>query len=224
LIGVPDSTRAEHPSTGSPCIIKSICSETELPAREDRLEAPLPEIAPGSIDLDDALRRCAQGDRTALRMIYDAEAARMLGVALRLLHRRALAEEAVHDAFVQIWRHAETFDPARGRARAWLYAVLRHRALNIRRDEDRTELTDDLEPLQLPSEGDGAESLVIRLSETSALRRCLERLEPARREAITLAYVEGLSHRELAGRLGVPVGTAKSWIRRSLLVLRDCLE
>jgi RNA polymerase sigma-70 factor (ECF subfamily) len=75
-----------------------------------------------------------------LRQIYEAEAARMLGVALRLLRRRALAEEAVHDAFVQIWRKAASFDPARGQARSWLYAILRHRALNIRRDEDRIEL------------------------------------------------------------------------------------
>jgi RNA polymerase sigma-70 factor (ECF subfamily) len=148
----------------------------------------------------------------------------MLGVALRLLRRRVLAEEAVHDAFVQIWRKAASFDPARGQARAWLYAILRHRALNILRDEDRTVLVDDGEPAAVPSDDESAEALIIRLSETSALRRCLERLEPVRRQAVVLAYTDGLSHQELATRLGVPVGTVKSWIRRSLLVLRDCLE
>ncbi|WP_246777276.1 sigma-70 family RNA polymerase sigma factor [Microvirga sp. VF16] len=187
------------------------------------MRAPRPETVPAS-ELDEALRRCAQGDQGALRQIYDTESARMLGVALRLLRRRALAEEAVHDAFVQIWRRAVSFDPARGQARAWLYAILRHRALNILRDEGRTEFAEDGEPVALPSEDEDAEAKVIRLSETSALRRCLERLKPVRRQAIVLAYTDGLSHRELARRLGVPVGTAKSWIRRSLLVLRDCLE
>ncbi len=175
-------------------------------------------------DLGEMLRRVAAGDAGALRSIYDAEAPAMLGVAMRLLRRRALAEEAVHDAFVQVWQRAASFDPARGEAKAWLYAVLRHRALNIRRDEVRTELSDDIETFEVPNGEESAEAMVIRLSETSALRRCLERLEPARRKAIALVYLDGLSHSELAGRLGIPIGTAKSWIRRSLLALRDCLE
>jgi RNA polymerase sigma-70 factor (ECF subfamily) len=148
----------------------------------------------------------------------------MLGVALRLLRRRALAEEAVHDAFIQIWRNAASFDPGRGEPRSWLYAVLRHRALNILRGEARTELVDDFEPMSLEAPEEDAETLVVRLSETGALRRCLERLEPVRRQAIVLAYVEGLSHGELAGRLRVPLGTVKSWIRRSLVALRECME
>ena len=173
--------------------------------------------------LDEALRRCASGDRSALRVIYDAEAPRMLGVALRLLRRRSLAEEAVHDTFVQVWQRASSFDPSLGGARTWLYAVLRNRALNILRGESRTDLVDDFEPMGLVSPDDGAETAALRMSESSALKRCLERLEPQRREAILLAYVEGLSHGELAGRLGVPLGTMKSWIRRSLLTLRECL-
>ena len=87
----------------------------------------------------------------------------MLGVAFRLLRRRALAEEAVHDAFVQIWRRADSFDRTRGPARAWIYAILRHRALNIRRDEARTELAEDLEPMHLSSDDESAESIVMRL-------------------------------------------------------------
>lgn len=174
-------------------------------------------------DLDDALRGCARGDPDALRVIYDAEASRMLGIAFRLLRRRALAEEAVHDAFMQIWQRAGSFDPARGQARTWIYAVLRHRALNILRGEARTDLIEDFETLGLESEEEGPEAVVARLSQAGALRRCLERLDPARRQVIVLAYVQGLSHGELAGRLNVPLGTMKSWIRRSLLTLRDCL-
>jgi RNA polymerase sigma factor (sigma-70 family) len=183
----------------------------------------LSSAAQARAGLDDALRRCAAGDRAALRAIYDAEAPRMLGVALRLLRRRALAEEAVHDAFVQIWQRSGSFDPARGEARTWIYAVLRHRALNILRGETRTDLVEDFEPMGLTSEDESPEAVVQRLSDAGALRRCLERLEPLRRQALLLAYVQGLSHGELAGRLGVPLGTMKSWIRRSLLALRECM-
>jgi RNA polymerase sigma factor (sigma-70 family) len=188
------------------------------------VEAPLMRTSRTDADLDEALRRCARGERAALRAIYDAEAPRMLGVAARILRRQSLAEEAVHDAFVQIWQQAGTFDPSRGRARTWLYAVVRHRALNILRGEVRTELVDDFEPMNLISEEEDPEQAIQRLSEASALRRCLERIEPVRRRAVVLAYMHGLSHGELAARLGVPLGTMKSWLRRSLMALRECLS
>ena len=179
--------------------------------------------APERASLDEALRRCAAGDKAALRAIYDLEAPRMLGVAIRLLRRRALAEEAVHDTFVQVWQRASTFDASRGDARSWLYAVLRNRALNILRGETRTDLVEDFEPMGLVSDDESPEALTLRLSDAGALKRCLERLEPTRKQAILLAYVHGLSHGELAGRLGVPLGTMKSWIRRSMLALRECM-
>jgi len=191
-------------------------------ASEAALRAQTKQQGPESADLDDALRACAWGDRVALRAIYDAEA-RACSAWPCLLRRPALAEEAVQDAFVQVWRRAGSFDPAKGAARTWLYAVLRHRALNILRGEVRTDLIDDFEPLGLASEEEDAEHLVSRLSEAGALRRCLEELERHRRRAIVLAYVPGLSHGELADRLGVPLGTIKSWIRRSLISLRECL-
>lgn len=175
------------------------------------------------IDIDGALRRCATGDSAALRVIYDAEADRMLGVAMRMLKRRSLAEEAVHDAFVQIWRKAATFDPGRGAAKTWIYAVLRNGALDILRSESRTEALEDDAIEDTASEADDPETVVLKLSDGAALRRCLETLEPKRRSAIVLAYVNGLTQGELAGRLGVPIGTVKSWIRRSLMSLKECL-
>ena len=176
-----------------------------------------------ALDLDSALKRCASGDRAALRSIYDSEAPRMLGVAMRLLRRRPLAEEAVHDTFVMVWQKADSFDASRGDGRSWLYTILRNRALNILRGESRTELVEDFEPMGLMSEEEDAESVMLRLSDTGSLKRCLQRLEPTRRQAITLAYIHGLSHGELAGRLGIPLGTVKSWIRRSLVLLRECM-
>jgi RNA polymerase sigma-70 factor (ECF subfamily) len=164
-----------------------------------------------------AIVRCAGGDRTALRVIYDLEAPRMVGVAMRILRRKDLAEEAVHDAFMRVWRGAKGFDPSRGMARPWLYTIVRNHALTILRDERRFESDDGDAPEPEP------ELAVNQLPESSALRRCLEALEPRRRAAVVLAYVHGMSHGELAGKLGVPLGTAKSWTRRGLISLQECM-
>jgi RNA polymerase sigma-70 factor (ECF subfamily) len=186
-------------------------TETILPARPD------------DDDLADALRGCAAGDRACLQRLYARLAPQMIGVALRMLRRRDLAEEVVHDTFVRVWEKAGTFDPARGTPATWIFAILRNRALNVLRGEARLDLVESIEPLAAASEEPDAETIVTALSEAGALRRCLERLEPMRRQAIVLAYARGLSHGELAARMGIPLGTAKSWIRRSLVTLRECL-
>ena len=174
-------------------------------------------------DVTAIIQRCAAGDRSALRRLFEAEAPRMIGVAERILRRRALAEEAMQDAFVQVWRRAASFDASLGSGRTWLYTILRNRSLNILRDESRTDLTGETEPFDEASEEDDPETVVLKLGEASRLRACLEKLEPQRRQAIVLAYSNGLSHGELAGRLGIPLGTIKSWIRRSMLTLKECM-
>src|SRR4051812_29596587 len=166
-----------------------------------------------------AIARCAAGERAALRVIYDIEAPRMIGVARRMLRRQDLAEEAVQDTFMRLWRSARTFDPARGAARSWLYAILRNCALTILRDEGRFTADEDIAEEAAPM----TENALARLPENSALRRCLERLDAKRRAVVVLAYVHGLSHGELAGKLGVPLGTVKSWVRRSLISLQECM-
>ena len=123
-----------------------------------------------------ALARCAAGDRTALRVIYDSEAPRMVGIARRILFRQDLAEEAVHDAFIRIWRGAAGFDPRRGSARGWLYAVVRNRALSIHRNEHRYEASDE------SVQDVDCEATLSRMPETSALRRCLEQIDRPRRD------------------------------------------
>lgn len=174
--------------------------------------------------IETALAQCARGDQRALKLIYEHEGPRMLGVATRLIKRRSLAEEAVHDAFVSIWRHAARFDPAKGSGLTWIYAILRNRSLTILRDEGRTELSDEPVAEETASEEASPEKIVLGLSDAKALKHCLERLDQKRRDAILLAYCEGLSHGELAGRLGLPLGTVKSWLRRSLMTLRECLQ
>jgi RNA polymerase sigma-70 factor (ECF subfamily) len=177
----------------------------------------------GDFDVTAALRRCARGDRTALRDLFEAEAPRMLGVALRIVRDRATAEDVVQDAFVRIWRSAAGFDPTRGAGRAWVHALVRNLALNVVRDAARTDTVDDPATLADAAAVEGGEDVLARLADGDALRRCLERLDAPRRHALVLAYVHGFTHGEIAGRLGAPLGTCKAWIRRGLASLRECL-
>ena len=177
-----------------------------------------------ALDLEKALLACAGGDKRALNAIYEAEGPRMLGVAMRILKRRSLAEEALQDAFVLVWRKAASFDPAKGTAATWLYTVLRNRSLAILRDEGQSEPTQMPLGEEVANEGESPEEAIARLSDAEALKHCLQKLEPKCRMAIALTYVHGRSHGELAGKLGLPPGTITSWLRRSLLTLRECLQ
>lgn len=171
-----------------------------------------------------AIRACARGDRAALEALFDAESAQLTGVALRILGRRDLAEDAVQDAFVAIWRKAGQYDPGRGSARGWIYAILRNRALNIVRD-GRRETGMEADRLELLHERDHELGRAFdRLDDRSALRRCLATLDETRRTAVLMAYVFGYTHGEIAGRLDAPLGTAKAWVRRGLAALRECLS
>ncbi len=149
--------------------------------------------------LERLLASCAAGDRAALHAIYRAEAPRMIAVAQRILKRRSLAEDAVQDAFVLIWRNAAKFDPAKGSGLTWIYTVLRNRSLTLLREDRRVEPTDAPLGDEIADDAETPEAAIARLSDAEALRHCLERLEPKRRMAIALAYVHGLSHGELAG-------------------------
>ncbi|MFN4168679.1 MAG: sigma-70 family RNA polymerase sigma factor [Pannonibacter phragmitetus] len=175
--------------------------------------------------LEQALKACAEGSRDGLAAIYESEAARMVTIALRILRRHDLAEEIVQEAFLQIWRKAGQYDPARGSARGWLYAIVRSRALNALRDAGREELASAESLDQLREDGDETlyTDLFDELDTSSRLKACLSRLDALRRKTILMAYVSGYSHGEIAGRLRLPLGTAKAWIRRSLLALRECM-
>lgn len=173
--------------------------------------------------IEELISACASGEALALRAIYDREAGSMLAVAQRIVKRRDLAEEVVHDAFLRIWAAAGRFNGAPGLGRAWIYTILRNRALSVLRGESRQELTDDFEPFALETPEASPEDLMVRLSDASALKRCLSLLDRARQNILLLAYTEGLSHGEIANRLNLPLGTVKSWVRRALLTLRECM-
>jgi RNA polymerase sigma-70 factor (ECF subfamily) len=166
---------------------------------------------------------CGRGDKAALQEIYRREAGAMIGIAARIVKRRELAEEVVQESFVAVLRNAARFDPAIGSGRAWLFQIVRNRALNMLRDTSR-ELPTEENALNAAVDADGDfENAYERLANNSELKRCLEQLEPHRRKGILLAFVEGFSHGEIAATLKVPLGTTKSWLRRSLIALRECM-
>lgn len=168
----------------------------------------------------DLLRACAQGDTDALRRLMEAEGGKMLGVARRMLRRADLAEDAVQDALVLIWRRAHQFDDGRGSARGWIFTILRNRCLTMLRTEDRGLAdTAETEPDDLV-----LDTAFDNLGQGLDLRRCLASLEPETRRAILSSYVLGRSHGEIAGRMGAPLGSVKSWLRRGIGKLRECLS
>lgn len=168
------------------------------------------------VDLGRLLGRCAHGDSAALRALYDAMAPSMLAVALRLLRQKSHAEDAVQEAFLQIWRNAARFDAARGSPRAWMIGIVRYRALD-RIDADGRYTDDSAMPEPVTVDP-------VAFEDRDALGACLGELPETWQQTIVLSYVEGYSHSEIATRTETPLGTVKSWIARGLAALKTCLE
>ena len=168
------------------------------------------------------LRQVARGDRRAFAELYRLAAPKLFPVALRITQRRDLAEEVLQESFVAVWNQSASYDPVKGAPMVWMTTIVRHRAIDQRRRRanlaDATAGSD--EALLMLVAGDTAD----RGAELAALQRCLDELEAQPREAVLLAYLHGYTHDELASRLATPIGTIKSWIRRSLERLKRCLD
>ncbi|WP_256830099.1 sigma-70 family RNA polymerase sigma factor [Pseudomonas sp. Pse1] len=169
-------------------------------------------------DYEACLAACARGERQALRALYEQESARLLGVAQRIAGDKALAEDIVHDAFIRIWTGAASFDPARGSARGWIFSVTRHLALNFVRGHARE--VPYSEPETVAAEHLDTFDYQAR---SGRIYGCLEQLDPARRNCLLHAYVDGYSHSQIAQKMNTPLGTVKAWIKRSLAALRECM-
>ena len=183
-------------------------------------------VADDSVDdeLARLIQACAARNRQALRQLYDRMAGQMLAAMIRILRRRALAEEALQDVFVSIWQRAAQFESARGPARIWMMAIARHRAIDVLRSE-RVDLYRDADVEQLPqAAAEGLSDWSSAGLSAAALARCFEELSGEQRRGIELAFVNGYSHADIARVTGEPLGTIKSWIRRGLGSLRQCLE
>ncbi len=170
------------------------------------------------------LQACAGGDRAALQSLYATTAPQLFGLALGILRSRELAEDIVQDSFVLVWRHAHSFDPGRGTAMAWLARIVRNQCFDLLRRRGRESPLDEA---LLQSREDPAPSpaeLTALSRDAQRLRGCIDELEESPRRSLLLAYYEGLTFEQVAGRLGAPLGTVKSWIRRSLMRLKGCMD
>lgn len=172
------------------------------------------------------LTACARRDRDAFQRLYERTAPQLLACLMRILRQRALAEDALQDVFVQVWNRAAQYEPGRGSAWGWLVAIARYRAIDLRRREERRPAGTDFPVDEIPDDDDPLDPSALGVGERTArmLGHCLGALQPRQRDCIVLAFQGGLSHAEVADRIGEPLGSVKSWIRRGLAALKRCLE
>lgn len=174
--------------------------------------------------LTELLADCARGREPAFARLYRLCSPKLYTVALRLLRREDLAQEVLQESFVRIWRHAGEFEAHKASPMTWMITIVRNCALDLIR-RPRLEETADEEMMEsIEADLPGPLEEAIRGSEAKALKDCLEALDRNQQRSILLAFFEGLTHSELATRLCQPLGTVKSWVRRGLERLRDCLE
>lgn len=172
-----------------------------------------------------ALRSTAAGDRAALRQVFDRTSAKLMGICLRILKDRDEAEDVLQEVYVSIWSRAASFDPAKASPVTWLATIARNRAIDrLRARRSRGETAPVEEVLDLADERPDGFALAAERQEGERIHHCLSTLEGRAQEMIRTAFFDGLSYSDLAARAGVPLGTMKSWIRRGLQRLRDCLE
>ena len=172
-----------------------------------------------------ALARVAGGDRAALQIVYRDTSAKLFGVCLRILRDRGEAEDVLQDVYMTVWRRAATFDASRASPMTWLVAIARNRAIDRLRSTANARRAQPLDDaFDVSDSAPGALAQVESGQEHKRLMDCLGELEPRHASAIRAAFLDGATYEELAERVSVPLGTMKSWIRRSLLRLRECLE
>ncbi|MEL7296550.1 MAG: sigma-70 family RNA polymerase sigma factor [Pseudomonadota bacterium] len=177
-------------------------------------------------NLEDLLVRVAADDRQAFRELYTRSANVVFAVLLNILPRRDLAEEALQDVYMRVWRQAASYRAARGKPLTWLTSIARNRALDIKRRLGReAALPQSLaEAESQPADVDSDPALAAQWGDDAKqLARCMAGLSNDQNRSIRLAFLRGFSHSEVATQIGAPVGTVKSWIRRGLAALKRCL-
>ncbi|HEY4144559.1 sigma-70 family RNA polymerase sigma factor [Pinirhizobacter sp.] len=175
-------------------------------------------------ELNHLLVRTGQQDEKAFSTLYRKTSGQLFGVCLRMISDRGQAEEILQEAYVTVWRRAASFDAARASALTWLVTVVRNKAIDrLRQHREMTggdALDFDAIVDESPTPAAGAEAS----QEYQRLQECMGELEPRQRTSVREAFFTGATYNELAARAKVPLGTMKSWIRRSLLQLRACLN
>jgi RNA polymerase sigma-70 factor (ECF subfamily) len=184
----------------------------------------LPEPLSADDRVEKLLSRCALRDERALSELYDLVSSQLFGVLLRILKRRALAEEALQDVMVKVWQRADQYVAYRGRAMAWLSSIARYRAIDLLRAQKTHTSIDDAPTEALTDHSDDFTDTTTSQRMRNALGHCMTRLNAEQQRCLSLAYNEGYSQDEIATVLGSPLGTVKSWMRRGLASLKRCIE
>jgi RNA polymerase sigma-70 factor, ECF subfamily len=173
-------------------------------------------------DLAPLLALVARGDQTAFATVYDRSAAQVFGLVRRVVRDPAQSEEVTQEVMLEVWRTASRFDPHRGSAMTWLMTMAHRRAVDRVRSGQAAAERELRATVAVTDYDVVAEEVESRL-DAQRVRRCLDSLTELQRESVTLAYYGGYTYREVAGLLGVAVGTVKTRMRDGLIRLRDCL-
>ena len=181
-----------------------------------------------SAQLAELLARTALSDQRAFTDLYRLTAPHLYGVAVRILRESSLAEDMLQEAFVSVWHHAGSYNAAKAKPQTWLTSIVRNRCLDRlrRREPDTVTMTrdEDESEIEFPGPGPTPVELLLSGADAHSVRECVDGLDGGQKQAIALAFFQGLSHAELAEHLRQPLGTVKSWVRRGLERLKKCLE
>ncbi|HSN17967.1 MAG TPA: sigma-70 family RNA polymerase sigma factor [Gammaproteobacteria bacterium] len=189
------------------------------------MSAPLASLDERNRHLTDLLHACAQGRQAAFQALYREVSPQLFAVLVRILKRRDLAEEALQDALLNVWRNAGSYSAEKGAPMTWLVSISRYRALDmLRRERREVPLDEDGGDGDAGDQAAEAEGTSVSKAEERRLEECMDRLNDGQRRSLRLAYVDGCTHEEIAVRVGSPVGTVKSWVRRGLESLKRCLD
>jgi len=180
-------------------------------------------VASDTADIADMIARCALRDRQAFRELYARTSAKLYGVTLRILRDRSEAEEALQEVYVKIWQRADRYVPGGYSPISWLVAVARNHSLDVLRA--RKPQSDDIDmALDVADASPDPEQAEANRGERARIDGCLDQLDADKAEAVRGAYLDGYSYEELSERHKVPLNTMRTWLRRSLLKLRECLS
>ena len=176
-------------------------------------------------EIEKLIGQVALEDRRALSKLYDRTSAKLFGVCLRILKERTIAEDALQDTFVKIWRNADRYAANGLSPMTWLITIARNTAIDRARSRARSGQSAGMdEVLALPAPGPTPEAAAVAAGEAKRIAGCMDELETDRRAAVRGAYLEGQSYADLAEQAGVPLNTMRTWLRRSLMKLKECLQ
>jgi RNA polymerase sigma-70 factor (ECF subfamily) len=194
------------------------------PGWQEQATAHISPVDRATIGPDELLRQVARGDEQSFRVLYDQLAARVYGLARRVVRDPAQAEEVAQEALVEVWRTATRFDASKGSATSWVLTITHRRAVDrVRSAQSGADRERRVAAASVETPYDDVVEEVTASLEQQQVRRCLQGLTDLQREAITLAYYDGYTYREVAEKLDTALPTIKSRMRDGLIRMRDCL-